>query len=54
MSKYVVSRRADHDLERIWRYIAKGSPRNATRYLGKLGKEFEKLGRDIDAILPLE
>jgi toxin ParE1/3/4 len=40
MSRYVLSHRADQDLERIWRFIAKTSPLNATSFLEKLASKF--------------
>jgi toxin ParE1/3/4 len=43
MSRYVLSHRADQDLERIWRSIAKSSPLNATAFLEKLASKFELL-----------
>ena len=45
MNAYVLSRDADLDLDSIWEYIALDGIDAADRWIEKLFKAFEKLGR---------
>ena len=46
MSKYVLSRDAELDLDQIWEYIAQDSVDAADRWLERLFEAFEALGRN--------
>lgn len=45
MSRYVLSRRADRDLDKVWDDIAEDSPRRADRFVRGLHAKFRKLAQ---------
>ena len=46
MSKYLVGRAAEHDLEQIWDYVAKDSVAAADRLIERFFKTFDMLARN--------
>ena len=46
MSRYVLGREAEQDLDNLWDFIAQESPQAANRLIGEIFEAFEALARN--------